>query len=55
MVGPGMTSTTAHAAAKASQSSIGMVMAMTCLSLLPGVAMIWLVRHHIARGFILRA
>jgi glycerol transport system permease protein len=37
------------------QTDIGMVMAMTCLSLLPGVAMIFLVRNHIARGFILRA
>jgi glycerol transport system permease protein len=37
------------------QTDIGAVMAMTCLSLLPGVAMIWLVRNHIARGFTLRA
>jgi glycerol transport system permease protein len=37
------------------QTDIGMVMAMTCLSLLPGVAMIWLVRNHLARGFTLRA
>lgn len=37
------------------QTDIGMVMAMTCLSLVPGVAMIWLVRNHLARGFILRA
>ena len=37
------------------QTDIGMVMAMTCLSLLPAVAMIWLVRNHIAKGFILRA
>ncbi len=37
------------------QTDIGMVMAMTCLSLLPGVAMIWFVRHHLARGFTLRA
>ena len=37
------------------QTNIGMVMAMTCLSLLPGVALIWLVRNHIARGFTLRA
>jgi len=36
------------------QTDIGKVMAMTCLSLLPGVMMIWLVRNHIARGFILR-
>jgi glycerol transport system permease protein len=37
------------------QTDIGMVMAMTCLSLLPGVAMIWFVRNHLARGFTLRA
>ncbi len=37
------------------QTNIGMVMAMTCLSLLPGLAMIWFVRNHIARGFTLRA
>jgi glycerol transport system permease protein len=36
------------------QTNVGMVMAMTCLSLLPGVAMIWFVRNHIARGFSLR-
>jgi glycerol transport system permease protein len=37
------------------QTDYGMVMAMTCLSLLPGVAMIWFVRNHLARGFTLRA
>ncbi len=37
------------------QTDIGMVMAMTCLSMLPGVAMIWFVRNHIAKGFALRA
>jgi glycerol transport system permease protein len=37
------------------QTDIGLVMAMTLVSLLPGVAMIWLVRNHIARGFTLRA
>lgn len=37
------------------QTDIGMVMAMTCLSLVPGVALIWFVRHHIAKGFTLRA
>jgi hypothetical protein len=31
------------------QTDIGMVMAMTCLSLVPGVAMIWFVRGHLAR------
>jgi hypothetical protein len=28
---------------------------MTCLSLVPGVLMIWFVRRHLARGFTLRA
>jgi glycerol transport system permease protein len=37
------------------QTDIGRVMAMTCLSLVPGVAMIWFVRNHLARGFTLRA
>lgn len=37
------------------QTNIGMVMAMTCLSLVPGVALIWFVRRHLARGFTLRA
>jgi len=37
------------------QTDIGLVMAMTCLSMLPGVAMIWFVRNHIAKGFALRA
>lgn len=37
------------------QTDIGMVMAMTCLSLLPGVGMIWFVRNHLSRGFTLRA
>jgi glycerol transport system permease protein len=37
------------------RTDIGMVMAMTCLSLVPGVAMIWVVRNHLARGFTLRA
>jgi glycerol transport system permease protein len=37
------------------QTDIGMVMAMTCLSLVPGVAMIWFVRGHLAKGFTLRA
>jgi len=36
------------------QTDIGKVMAMTCLSLLPGVAMIWFVRNHIARGFVVK-
>ena len=37
------------------QTNIGTVMAMTCLSLAPGVAMIWFVRNHLAKGFTLRA
>ena len=37
------------------QTDIGKVMAMTCLSLVPGVALIWFVRRHLARGFTLRA
>ena len=37
------------------QTDIGLVMAMTVLSLVPGVAMIWFVRNHIARGFVMRA
>lgn len=37
------------------QTDIGLVMAMTVMSLIPGVGMIWFVRNHIARGFTLRA
>lgn len=37
------------------QTDLGMVMAMTRLSLVPGAAMIWFVRNHLARGFTLRA
>lgn len=37
------------------QTDIGKVMAMTCLSLLPGLCMIWFVRNHLAKGFTLRA
>jgi glycerol transport system permease protein len=37
------------------QTDIGLVMAMTVVSLVPGVAMIWFVRRHIARGFTVRA
>jgi glycerol transport system permease protein len=37
------------------QTDIGMVMAMTVISLIPGVALIFLVRRHLARGFTLRA
>ena len=37
------------------QTDIGLVMAMTCWSLWPGVLMIWFVRNPIARGCGLRA
>ena len=37
------------------QTDIGLVMAMTVVSLIPGLAMIWFVRNHIARGFVMRA
>jgi len=33
------------------KTDIGLVMAMTVLSILPGAIMIFFVRHHIARGF----
>jgi glycerol transport system permease protein len=36
------------------QTDMGLVMAMTMFSLLPGLAMIWFVRNHIARGFVIR-
>jgi glycerol transport system permease protein len=36
------------------QTDIGLVMAMTTLSLVPGLAMIWFVRNHISRGFTIR-
>lgn len=36
------------------QTDIGLVMAMTVFSLLPGLVMIWFVRNHIARGFTIR-
>ncbi|MGL5010965.1 MAG: carbohydrate ABC transporter permease, partial [Paracoccaceae bacterium] len=37
------------------QTDMGLVMAMTVLSLVPGVVMIFFVRNHISRGFTLRA
>lgn len=37
------------------QTDIGMVMAMTVLSVVPGVGMIFFVRGYLARGFTLRA
>lgn len=36
------------------QTDIGLVMAMTVVSLVPGLGMIWFVRNHIARGFTIR-
>lgn len=36
-------------------TDVGLVMAMTTLSLLPGLVMIYFVRNHIARGFVIRA
>jgi glycerol transport system permease protein len=36
------------------QTDWGLVMAMTVFSLIPGVLMIFLVRNHIARGFVVR-
>lgn len=37
------------------QTDIGLVMAMTVVSLIPGFLMIALVRNHLARGFVMRA
>jgi glycerol transport system permease protein len=37
------------------QTDIGLVMAMTVLSLVPGLVLIWFVRDHISRGFTIRA
>lgn len=36
------------------RTDIGLVMAMTTLSLIPGLVMIWFVRNHISRGFTIR-
>ncbi|PWJ16194.1 carbohydrate ABC transporter permease [Jannaschia seohaensis] len=36
------------------RTDIGLVMAMTVLSLIPGLVMIWFVRNHISRGFTVR-
>lgn len=36
------------------RTDIGLVMAMTVLSLIPGLVMIWFVRNHISRGFTIR-
>ncbi len=37
------------------QTDIGAVMAMTCLSLVPALILIVLMRNHLAKGYILRA
>jgi glycerol transport system permease protein len=37
------------------RTDIGLVMAMTLVSLIPGVAVIYFVRNHIAKGFIVRS
>jgi glycerol transport system permease protein len=36
------------------RTDIGLVMAMTVLSLVPGLIMIWFVRNHISKGFTIR-
>lgn len=36
------------------QTDVGLVMAMTMISLLPGMVMIFFVRNHIAKGFVVR-
>lgn len=36
------------------QTDIGLVMAMTVFSLLPGMVMIFLIRNHISKGFVVR-
>lgn len=36
------------------RTDIGLVMAMSTMSLLPGLLMIWFVRNHLARGFVIR-
>jgi glycerol transport system permease protein len=36
------------------QTDIGLVMAMTMFSLLPGLLMLYFVRNHIARGFVIK-
>jgi glycerol transport system permease protein len=37
------------------RTDMGLVMAMTVISLLPGLGMIYFVRNHISRGFIIKA
>jgi glycerol transport system permease protein len=36
------------------RTDIGLVMAMTVLSIIPGALMIYFVRNHIAKGFMIR-
>lgn len=36
------------------RTDIGLVMAMTVLSIIPGIVMIYFVRHHIAKGFTIK-
>jgi glycerol transport system permease protein len=36
------------------QTDIGLVMAMTVFSLIPGIAMIYFVRNYISKGFVVR-
>ncbi|CCD97893.1 carbohydrate ABC transporter permease [Bradyrhizobium sp. STM 3809] len=36
------------------RTDFGLVMAMTVLALVPGIAMIYFVRNHLARGFVIR-
>lgn len=36
------------------QTDVGLVMAMTVLALVPGIAMIYFVRNHLAKGFVIR-
>ena len=37
------------------RTDMGLVMAMTVVSLIPGAMMIYFVRNHIARGFTIRS
>jgi glycerol transport system permease protein len=36
------------------RTDVGLVMAMTVLALVPGIAMIYFVRNHLAKGFAIR-
>ncbi|WP_245470848.1 carbohydrate ABC transporter permease [Bradyrhizobium guangzhouense] len=36
------------------RTDFGLVMAMTVLAVVPGIAMIYFVRHHLAKGFVIR-